>query len=67
MKGFKNLDANQQKEKLTKFLKSEVDSNNDGFISEEELRTRFRHTNRMYKRREVEKMIEKKDKSKLLL
>ena len=64
-KDFGKLDASEQKKRLEEFLRTEVDSDKDGLISEEELRDRYREMNRKYRRQEVEETLRKQDDGKL--
>ena len=65
IKGFRRLDASEQKKRLEEFLRTEVDSDKDGLISEEEFRDRYREMNRKYRRQEVEETLRKQDDGKL--
>ena len=61
---FKKLKPEEREKKLNEIIRSEIDNDKDGFVSEEELRDRFRKTTRTHRQREVEDTLKYHDESK---
>ena len=64
MNEFKKLKPEEREKKLDEIVKAEVDTDKDGFVSEDELRARLRLTTRTHRRREVEDTLKYHDDSK---
>ncbi|EDO49919.1 predicted protein, partial [Nematostella vectensis] len=56
-KDFKGLSAEETKQKLEQLVKSEVDLDKDGFVTEDELRLRLLNTSRKHRKTEVNSTV----------
>jgi len=58
------MEDEDRKKKLDEIVKSEIDTDKDGFVSEEELRNRFKQTTKTHRRHEVEDTLKHHDDNK---
>lgn len=57
----KLMEEDDRKKKLDEIVKTEIDTDKDGFVSEDELRARFKQTTKTHRRREVEDTLKHHD------